>query len=59
MFPNTANIELITAGLPGVTLTLMTSVNAMPIWVQSFGSAEAADKLFGVVNWLRGYLGQK
>ena len=47
------------AGLPCVTLPLMTSANAMPIGVQLVGGAEADDNLFGVAKWLHRYLGQK
>ena len=59
MFPNTANIELITVGLPCITPPLITSANAMPIGVQLVGEVEADDKLFGVAKWLDVYLGQK
>ena len=47
------------AGLPCVTLPLMTSANAMPIGVQLVGNVERDDKLFGAAKWLCHYLGQK
>ena len=43
MFPKTAKIELITAGLPCVTVPLKTLANTMSIGVYLVGSKEADD----------------
>jgi Asp-tRNA(Asn)/Glu-tRNA(Gln) amidotransferase A subunit family amidase len=47
------------AGLPCITLPMMTSTLRMPIGVQLVGNAETDDNLCGVAKWLDGFLNRQ